>query len=155
MVSEFDKLVKSLEPKYIKLVSMTPVKFCALPRPLPKRGIYLFSEGNKHLYVGRTNRLRERLRSHCVPSATHFTATFAFRLAREESGFIKATYKTSGSRAGLVRHKQFGPAFSQAKARVAQMDIRYIEETDAVSQALLEIYVATDLKTPYNDFDNH
>ena len=30
-----------------------------------------------------------------------------------------------------------------------------VEETDAVKQALLEIYTAVVLKTPYNDFDNH
>jgi len=30
-----------------------------------------------------------------------------------------------------------------------------IEETDPVSLALLEIYVAIALGTPHNDFDNH
>ena len=35
------------------------------------------------------------------------------------------------------------------------MKIRFVEETDPVRQALLEIYVATVLETPYNDFDNH
>jgi hypothetical protein len=35
------------------------------------------------------------------------------------------------------------------------MDIRNVDEDDPVSQALLEIYVATALGTPYNDFDTH
>jgi hypothetical protein len=35
------------------------------------------------------------------------------------------------------------------------MEIRFVEETHPVRQALLEIYVATVLETPYNDFDNH
>ena len=35
------------------------------------------------------------------------------------------------------------------------MDIRFVEETDAVRQALLEIYVALALGTTFNDFDNH
>ena len=35
------------------------------------------------------------------------------------------------------------------------MDIRFVEETDAVRQALLEIYVALALETTFNDFDNH
>jgi hypothetical protein len=35
------------------------------------------------------------------------------------------------------------------------MDIRFIEESDPVRQALLEIYVASALQTPFNDFDNH
>jgi hypothetical protein len=35
------------------------------------------------------------------------------------------------------------------------MDVRYVEETDPLRQALLEIYVSIILKTPYNDFDTH
>jgi hypothetical protein len=53
------------------------------------------------------------------------------------------------------RHPVFGPAFVEAKRRVAGMDIRYVEEPDPVKQALLEIYAATALETPYNDFENH
>jgi len=30
-----------------------------------------------------------------------------------------------------------------------------VEETDPTRQALLEIYAATVLKTPFNDFDTH
>jgi hypothetical protein len=42
-----------------------------------------------------------------------------------------------------------------AKLRIAVMDLRYVEESDPTCQALLEIYAATVLKTPYNDFENH
>lgn len=42
-----------------------------------------------------------------------------------------------------------------AKSRIARMSIRYVEESDPVAQALLEIYVAVVLKAKYNDFDNH
>jgi hypothetical protein len=35
------------------------------------------------------------------------------------------------------------------------MDLRFVEESDPIRQALLEIYSARVLKTPYNDFDNH
>ena len=79
MAADFRDLVESLEPKHQALVGMAPVKYGTLPRKLPIRGIYLFSEGANHRYVGRTNRMRERLRGHCAPSASHFTATFAFR----------------------------------------------------------------------------
>jgi len=155
MDPRFDSFVESLEPKFQQLVSMKPIKYRQLPQQLPKKGLYLFSEGENHLYVGRTNRMRERLRGHCIPSATHFTATFAFRIAREKTGLLKATYKTKGSRAELARDAVFGPAFIDAKERIARMDIRYVEENDPVSQTLLEIYVATVLGTPYNDFDTH
>lgn len=55
----------------------------------------------------------------------------------------------------MVKHDVFGPAFVEAKTSIAAMDIRYVEEADPVLQALLEIYVATVLGTPFNDFDNH
>jgi hypothetical protein len=122
---------------------------------MPDRGIYLFSEGDRHLYVGRTNRIRQRLAGHCRPSSNHFSATFAFRIAREETGYLKATYSSTGSRGNLVKDMTFGPAFVRAKARIADMDLRFVEEVDPVRQALLEVYVAVTLETPYNDFDTH
>jgi hypothetical protein len=54
-----------------------------------------------------------------------------------------------------VRDPQFAVAFTEAKAQLGTLDIRFIEENDPVCQALLEIYIATVLRTPYNDFDNH
>jgi hypothetical protein len=54
-----------------------------------------------------------------------------------------------------VTDPEFSPAFIRAKARLLDMDLRFIEEPDPVRQALLEIYVAVVLKTPYNDFENH
>ena len=155
MDARFRELVNSLEPQFQKLVNMSPVKYGALPRQMPARGIYLFSEGPKHLYVGRTNRLRQRLRNHCLPSGTHFTATFAFRIARNETGRVRATYTKAGSRAALTNDPEFSRAFEAAKQRVAAMDIRYVEEGDPTRQALLEVYAARVLETQYNDFDTH
>ena len=39
----------SLEPKNRALLEMEPVRFGALPREIPERGIYLFSEGTVKL----------------------------------------------------------------------------------------------------------
>jgi len=83
-------------------------------------------------------------------------AAFAFRLAREATENVKATYKKGeGSRAALMEDARFVTAFEAAKYNIRNMDLRFVEETDPVRQALLEIYVAVVLKTPYNDFDNH
>lgn len=57
MDPKFRALVESLEPKYLTLLAMEPVRFGSLPPTMPERGIYLFSEGGRHLYVGRTNRV--------------------------------------------------------------------------------------------------
>ena len=45
--------------------------------------------------------------------------------------------------------------FETAKARVRAMEFRAVEERDQTRQALLEIYCAIALQTPYNNFGNH
>jgi hypothetical protein len=59
------------------------------------------------------------------------------------------------SRDALCADPEFAKAFLEAKRRVRQMEIRYVEERDPLRQTLLEIYVAVVLKTPYNDFETH
>jgi hypothetical protein len=63
------------------------------PKSLPKRGVYLFSEGDAHLYVGRSNKIRARWGRHCNPGATHRMAAFALKLARETTGKLTASYE--------------------------------------------------------------
>ena len=135
---------------------MAPVKPGSLPRHISTAGIYLLSEGDRHLYVGRSNNIRGRIERHCRLGATHRMAAFAFRLAREETGNIVASYKKGeGSRAGLMENEAFVHAFTAAKARIRAMDLRFVEESDPIRQTLLEVYVAVVLATPYNDFDTH
>jgi uncharacterized protein (UPF0297 family) len=136
-------------------MAMKPVKVSNLPRSIPKAGVYLFSEGGKHLYVGRSNRLRARIRRHCGDGIAWRGAAFAFRLARETTGKLKASYRTDGSRPHLMTDPAFVKAFRDAKQRIRNMKIRCVEEADPCRQALLEIYVALALKAPYNDFNTH
>ena len=77
-------------------------------------------------------------------------------LAREATGRMKASYKAgTGSRAGLMLNPEFEQAFRDAKARIREMQYRFVEVTDQNRQALLEIYCAIVLGTPYNDFGTH
>lgn len=120
------------------------------------RGVYLFSEGDLPLYVGRTNHVQRRYGLHSLPSAQHNQAVFAFKLARHETGKLRPAYTSGeGSRKSLAADAAFSKAFTDAKARVRAMDFRWVEETDPVRQCLLEVYVAVVLQTAYNDFDNH
>lgn len=80
---------------------------------------------------------------------------FAFRLARVATGRLIPAYSVTGGRLALSKDPTFAPPFSEAKARVRTSDLRFVEETDALRQALLEIYTAVALKTPHNDFENH
>ena len=155
MRPEFRQFVESLEPQLESLLASAPRRFSELSGVPKNPGIYLFSEGAQHLYVGRTSNLRNRLRAHCSSGSTHASAAFAFRIARAVTGNLKATYRPEGSRASLAADPKFAAAFTAAKERLAAMDIRYVEESDPVRQTLLEVYAAVILRTPYNDFENH
>ncbi len=159
MNAAFQQYVEALHPSYERLISMAPVSIERLPTPiskLPASCIYLFSEGEKHLYAGRTRHFRQRLRQHSIPASQHNQAVFAFRIAREVTGRLQATYNAAdGSRLALQADPIFGAAFTEAKERIRRMDLRFVEESDPTRQALLEIYVSVVLKTPYNDFNTH
>jgi hypothetical protein len=156
MDPKFATLVETLAPKLERLVTMPPLADGALPRDMPRSGVYLFTEAGRHLYVGRSNVLRGRHGLHCRPGATHRQAAFAFQLAREATGRTAVTYRAGdGSRAGLMLDPAFVAAFMAAKARIRKMEYRYVEETDQNRQAILEIYCAVVLATPYNDFGTH
>ena len=155
MDSQFKSHIESLNPAYRQLMAMVPCKVTDLPQRMPKKGIYLLSEDPSHLYVGRSSRLKERIRRHSRPSAPHNVAAFAFLLARHATGRTEATYKPKGSRSDLMTDPKFVEAFVEAKQRISRMDVRYVEETHSMRQALLEMYVAVALETPFNNFDTH
>jgi hypothetical protein len=156
MNETFARHVESLHPSYERLVAMPPFTFSQVGDVvLPSKGVYLFSEGDRHLYVGRSNDIRARIRLHCRPGSTENQASFAFLLTREACGVPKATYKPEGSRKHLLTQDTFAKCFVAQKERMRSMDIRSVEEADPNRQALLEMYVAISLGTPYNDFNNH
>ena len=157
MDARFGALVDQLHPAFEKLVGRKPVNNGSIPDfGSALRGIYLFTEAGRHLYVGRSNRLLARYKNHWMPKKTEREAAFAFRLAREMTGQLKATYKTGeGSRKHLATDEKFSQAFTSAKERIKAMDYRWVEETNPTCQCLLEIYASVVLQTPYNDFDNH
>ncbi len=146
----FKKYVDSLAPSLSRLVSMPPVSIKNLPRGMPEECVYLFSEKGGHLYVGRTNHLRQRLRNHSAPSARENQAPFAFKLAEELTGQRK-----TGTRRELLEDPEFAEAFNKSKQRIRRMQLRFVAEPDQIRQALLEVYASVVLQTPYNDFETH
>ena len=156
MDPKFATLVETLAPKLERLLATPPLRYGELPRDMPTSGVYLFTENGRHLYVGRSNVLRHRYGRHCRPGATHRQAAFAFQLARKATGRTIAAYRAGeGSRDGLILEPVFAAAFEAAKKQIRAMEYRYVEETDQNRQALLEIYCAVVLATPYNDFGTH
>src|SRR6266545_744317 len=118
----FASAIEQLHPSFEALLAMEPCRPLEVPKSIPQAGIYLLSEGSQHMYVGRSNRLRKRLGNHCRVGATYKMAAFAFRLARLETGYLKASYKPAGSRADLIKEPTFRAAFDKAKDRIRHMD---------------------------------
>ncbi|MCB0375086.1 MAG: GIY-YIG nuclease family protein, partial [Sinomicrobium sp.] len=134
--------------KYDALVKMPPATIATCPKQTPQGGVYMFSEEENVLYVGRTKRkIRQRLQDHIA--ANRRDCPFALRLAREDTG------NPAGSKGELFRDKTFIKAYDAAKERIREMDVRYVEEPDPLRQALLEIYAAVQSDAKHNDFDTH
>lgn len=152
MHPSFAALVEALHPAFERLVDCTPhTGPVRLSADVPRCAVYLFSEGTDHLYVGRTDRLRARHREHWCGRAND--APFAFKLARHATGHLKG--KSVLTRAELEKDPSFKLKFDAAKAQVASMEFRWVEEVDPNRQCLLEIYATVVLGARYNDFINH
>jgi hypothetical protein len=151
----FTEALSKLEPKLLELLSFPPIFPVNLPSNLPSAGVYLFTEFGRHLYVGRSNDLRFRLQVHTRKSAATNQAAFAYRLAKELAGIQKVSYKKLKPEEDWSLMEPFLSAFPASKERIRKMELRVVAEADPVTQMLLEAYVAVELETPYNDFDNH
>ena len=57
------------------------------------------------------------------------------------------------SRSALAQHELFGPLFVAEKGTVAGMTMRWVVVEHPVTQALLEVYTALELVTPFNSFE--
>lgn len=152
MKRSFDELIAGFPEKYETLMVPNPMTFDDLPGTGPEGGgIYVFSEGDSVMYVGRTKQgIRARLRGHYKAA----DAPLAWLIAREETGRY-ATYRKGESRKALLKEESFRAAFDHARERVQKMGIRFIEEPEPWKQALFEIYVAAESGALYNDFDTH
>ena len=121
-----------------------------LPSDAAKAGVYLFSSGLIHYYVGRSKNVRERILQHSRPSV--LDAPFAFRRVREKLK-LPPTYTTEGSRAELLARDDFFNEIQKQKRWIAKLQVRFVFEKDPTTQVLLEVYASDVLQTPYNDFN--
>ena len=81
-VSEFASAIDSIKPAFRRLVEMNPFRLDQVPSPVPagRPGVYLLSESDRPLYVGRTRHVRGRLSDHRSSAVTR--ATLAVKMAR-------------------------------------------------------------------------
>lgn len=148
----FSVAVSLLHERLEFLLASEPFQYGFKPTRLPSHVVYLFSENSAPLYVGRTRKFSQRLGNHCRASSRANQSSFAFKLACKISGIEQTRYSGPNTRDKMMENPTFVKAFSEAKVRLNQMQIRYVEEIDTIRQTLLEVYCAVALKTPYNDF---
>ena len=157
MAASFEGIVAQLGPLLEDLQS-GPAYHGPTLRNLPKKGVYVFYEDGKPMYVGRVGSnskqtIRQRVRQHTIPSSGHNQATFAFRLLQEELD-LPVGHESDMTRPELA--KRYEAEFSEQKRRVRKMEVRVVEVTDSVLQAVFEIYAAVTLGTTrFNRFDTH
>ena len=121
---------------------------------VPQKGVYVFFEGNKPIYVGRSNGLKKRLKEHSQRSSDHYGATLAFRIAKQNTSTLQKKERKQTNEQ-LMENRDFVGEFEAAKDRIARTKIRFIEIEDQIEQAMFEIYVHLALNTRYNDFRTH
>lgn len=150
-------------------------------KDIPQKGVYVFYCNDIPLYVGRSDQIPDRIRSHCRASRTSAgSATFAFILTRDKWGIWKGPYhdgpfpktkkerdeeipikkgtnikKIRRNRKTLLEDDEIFNDFKSQVERVKSMKLSVIEIEDAYEQATFEVYVARALDTRYNDFRNH
>jgi hypothetical protein len=137
--------------------------------PKGQRGVYLFTESGRHLYVGRTGitarsragggppitSFRYRFDQHTQPGRPPGAASFANRLMQVEANRdgidIPSEWWKNRHAEGATVYR----LFCAAKARVGDMDCRVVAFEDdlrGVRSSVAEIYVHTQLRTRFNDF---
>lgn len=144
------------ESPYLRMDS--PAERSSLRRALPGRqGVSTFSTSmTDPVYVGRSDRLADRLLEHGQPAKGPESATLAFNLAYLQwHPEADATNFNTQERHTFKSAPEYGSLFARAKGRVRKMSVRAVEIADPVEQAVFELYAHVELKTPYNSFENH
>ena len=153
MSKEWNDLVKQM-PTLLKQLMSQPLRSWNNRGLLPQKGVYVFYEDGKPVYVGRTNTMSRRLNEHGNPSSRHNSATFAFNIAKRKAK--KQGMNTQLKRSQLEVDPAFSKLFLEAKTRVSKMPVRVIEISEPITQTLFEVYAVMCLDTrEYNDFDTH
>ena len=152
MKDKFDEMIDKL-PNLLEQLKNSPSKNRDTLGTLPQKGIYVFYENECPVYVGRSNRIKERLQEHSRPSSTHTSATFAFNLAKE-AAIKKGIDVNNKARVHLEKDSAFSSLYTEAKERVSKMSIKVIEINDPIIQTIFEVYVSVQFNT-FNDFDTH
>ena len=155
MNERFGELIDKMPTNLQSLLEQPPITIDEIGiTQMPQKGVYVFFEDNKPIYVGRSNRLKERLREHSQSSSDHYSATLAFRITKKSASAIRIKSKKQTNEQ-LMKNSDFVKEFKAAKERISRVKIRFVEIEDQIEQAVFEIYAHLELGTELNDFNTH
>ena len=145
--SDFQRILDKM-PGYLQELEQSKLYARNELKELPfKRGVYVFYENGKPLYVGRSDRLKERIQEHGQKSSDSASTPLATGLVRKKLG--KSKKELSG------RQVEKLPCYADAKASVRAMGVRAVEIRSCNEQHVFELYAHLALGTPHNDFCNN
>ncbi len=115
-------------------------------------GVYVLYEGEEAVYVGRTRRIRKRIRDHL--SDNHFSATFVKRLARNDWHKAHSPTKRCPTTTLLddTNYKRF---VTIRREYVSRLQIKYLPCPDPLEQYLLEAYAIVALDLGHEELKTH
>ena len=160
---QFEEIITKL-PQYLQEIRESesiPMNTSAQRRSLrnalpSNEGVYVLYEGDRPVYVGRSDRLADRLLEHGQPGNGPEQATFAFNLAYQEwRPDTHIANVTRQERQAFRLAPEYHSLFDEAKERVRRMHVRTVGINNPVEQAVFELYAHVELKTRYNSFRNH
>jgi len=155
MNERFKKLADRMPLHLQSLLEQSPISIDDIGiTKVPQKGVYVFFEGNKPIYVGRSNRLKKRIKEHSQISSDHYSATLAFRIAKQNTSTLQKKERKLTNKQ-LMNNSDFVERFKAAKDRIARTEPRFIKIEDQVEQAMFEIYASLALNTELNDFGTH
>ena len=147
---------------------------------IPDKGVYVYYENDKALYVGCSDQVPNRIKSYSVGGKSSSSATFAFILTRDLWGIWKGPHwqgpfpkkkvereksrlikkgtshkRLRLDRKGLLEDDDILENFKLQVKQVQKMQIKVVPTANPYEQAMFEVYVAYKLQTYYNDFTPH
>ncbi|MCY4393167.1 MAG: hypothetical protein OXE43_14130 [Chloroflexi bacterium] len=115
----------------------------------PWQGVYVLYENGEPTYVGRSNKMRDRIRRHGADSSDRHGATFAFKLLKRSLGESALTDPEIEQR--------HGQEFRKRRETVRGMTFQAVAIEDQLEQTLFEVYAILEKRTypHHNDFKTH
>jgi len=153
MNKKFKEYTDKMQSRFQELSEKEPIARGEIgkdPEKVPQQGVYVFYENDIAMYVGRSNRLKERLREHSQ-SRQHYSATLAIKIAKRNMPTLQNEERKPTVKQ-LMDNEDFKKEFEYARDKIAKMKIRCVKIEDQIEQAMFEIYAHLELDTEFNDF---